>query len=226
MAALFPILALFVVVVAGMCGALIASPSPLNPRDTLCDYGLDEIEPSTRTMSLTMRNDDDLCLFLEMLAALLDCGSAVPRALQVLGRQTGMTPFEDVALLLMRGVEWDMAWKGMYALDFSSSHFGSERSSSRSVSSSSHSVGSSSPYLCAHFLMIADLLKPAWEDGTSAAPRLHQATRRLRTEAENYLSKSGSVLSVRILLPVGLCFLPALVVLGVVPLIASFALMK
>lgn len=146
--------------------------------------------------------EDDLCLLLDLLAGLLSGGLALPRALAVIGQQTGCLELTEISGLLLRGVDWDMAWHGVLAQD---------------------DAGAGRAAVRRRLGQVEDLLAPSWKDGTAATPRLRQAAQRIRSAQEDRLSRGGSVLSVRILLPVGLCFLPALVVLGVVPVIASFA---
>ena len=151
--------------------------------------------------------EDDLCLLLDLLAGLLAGGLAIPRALTVIGHQTGCAELEKVAGLLLRGIDWDMAWQGVLA----------ESGAAPGRAAAERAV------VRGRLRQVEGLLASSWKGGTAAAPGLRQAARRIRCDQDDRLSRGGSVLSVRILLPVGLCFLPALVVLGVVPVIASFA---
>jgi hypothetical protein len=189
-------------VLAGLLGLLLLPPGS-SRHDCRPGRVIDTASVPDRPRNGVPGNEEDLCLLLDVLAALLAGGVAVPRALEVTGRQTGITAFVRVSRLLLRGVDWDMAWKAACA---------------------GCAANGDDPSAARRLEIIADLLAPSWNDGTAAAPRLRQAARNLRSQEEDRLARDGSVLSVRILLPVGLCFLPALVVLGVIPVIASFAL--
>lgn len=161
---------------------------------------------------LSLAGTEDYSLLLDMLAALLSSGSSLPGALGTLGRNAGIPALSRIASLLLRGVDWRMAWDAVLA----DGPEGSTRA---------HPVGAAvhGDRAQENLGNLADLLAPSWRDGTAAAPRLRQAARLLREREEDHLEQDGSVLSVRVLMPVGLCFLPALIVLGVMPVIASFA---
>lgn len=220
-------LIVFATAAAGVLGFLLASPPP-SPVSSFSSrmrkdgargtYVLLSGDLADSSSSCWPRSDDDECLLLDMLASLLSSGLAIPAALEVVGHQTGLRAFEDTAQLLLKGIDWEMAWKGTLAT------LPEEDEVNRATSLAGVHAGR--PRSLRHRLsLVADLLEPSWADGTSAAPRLRQAADHLRADEADRVSRNGSLLSVRILLPIGLCFLPALVVLGVVPLVASFAKM-
>lgn len=212
-----------ITVLAGVIGALLIPSRPRRAmpcaRETPClscdqalsddsvpSYGADPLHIPIQTGKATRTppwpvTEDDLCLLLDLLAGLLSGGLALPRALAVISHQTGCVELGRVSGLLLQGIDWDMAWQGVLA------ESGAVPGRAR---------------VCGRLRRVEGLLAPSWKEGTAAAGRLRQTARRIRSDQEDRLSRGGSVLSVRILLPVGLCFLPALVVLGVVPVIASF----
>lgn len=67
-----------------------------------------------------------------------------------------------------------------------------------------------------------DALRSPWQDGSAAVPRLRAAAEQLDTLERMHIERAASTLSVRLLLPMGLCFLPAFLCIAVVPTIMSF----
>lgn len=66
-------------------------------------------------------------------------------------------------------------------------------------------------------------LESAWSTGAGAAPALRAAAAGLRRERERAAREAAARLGVRIVLPLGLCFLPAFVLIGLVPVLVSLA---
>jgi pilus assembly protein TadC len=64
-------------------------------------------------------------------------------------------------------------------------------------------------------------LRPAWEHGAAPAQALGVAARQLRADRQSAASQAAARLGVRLVLPLGACFLPAFVLIGVVPLLIS-----
>ncbi|WP_124039975.1 type II secretion system F family protein [Neoactinobaculum massilliense] len=71
------------------------------------------------------------------------------------------------------------------------------------------------------FRPAADALQPAWEDGSAPVPLLERTAATLRATATRRARERAGELGVQLALPLGLCFLPAFVVLGVVPIVVS-----
>ncbi len=67
-----------------------------------------------------------------------------------------------------------------------------------------------------------DALRSPWQDGSAAVPRLRAAAEQLDTLERMHIERAASTLSVRLLLPMGLCFLPAFLCIAVVPTIMSW----
>ncbi|KAB7789946.1 type II secretion system F family protein [Bifidobacterium leontopitheci] len=70
---------------------------------------------------------------------------------------------------------------------------------------------------------IRDALEPSWRHGVSPSMRLSAALQQWDADARGRIEREAAALSVRLLLPTGLCFLPAFVFLGIIPTVATFA---
>lgn len=65
------------------------------------------------------------------------------------------------------------------------------------------------------------VLEPAWVDGVSPVPLLRQAAETIRARRTARAREAAARLGVRLVLPLGLCLLPAFVLLGLVPVLLS-----
>jgi hypothetical protein len=72
--------------------------------------------------------------------------------------------------------------------------------------------------------VLADALEPAWVDGIPAGPLLRHAGDRIRAGQARAAEEAAARLGVRLVLPLGLCFLPAFVLLGLLPVLLSTGL--
>jgi len=70
---------------------------------------------------------------------------------------------------------------------------------------------------------LADGLEPAWSSGVAPGPALRARAARIRAERRSRTRAAAATLGVHLVLPLGLCFLPAFVLLGLVPLVLSLA---
>ncbi|MFC7404426.1 secretion system protein [Georgenia alba] len=66
---------------------------------------------------------------------------------------------------------------------------------------------------------LRDALEPAWVDGAAPGPLLRQAAGAVRADRSRQAQEAAARLGVRLVLPLGLCYLPAFVLLGVVPVV-------
>ncbi|QRV02086.1 type II secretion system F family protein [Arcanobacterium phocisimile] len=73
------------------------------------------------------------------------------------------------------------------------------------------------------FDLLARTLQPAWVDGVAPVALLERAARTLRLTQARRAKESAGRLGAALVMPLGLCFLPAFVIVGVVPVVASFA---
>lgn len=134
----------------------------------------------------------DPAFLLDLCAASLAAGSALPRTLTVVGRH--LAGADGAALVragatLELGGQWHLAWAG------------------------------APPGAAA----VADALATAWEAGASPGPQLRAASHRLRRERRARVRTASGALAVRLTLPLGACFLPAFVLLGLVPVVLGLA---
>lgn len=70
--------------------------------------------------------------------------------------------------------------------------------------------------------LLRDTLEPSWRRGVSPILRLEAAVEQFDTDERSRIEMGTARLSVRLLLPTGLCVLPAFIVIGVIPCVASF----
>lgn len=70
---------------------------------------------------------------------------------------------------------------------------------------------------------VGDALGPSWSAGASPVPLLRAAADRSRAARRAAARTAAGRLGVRLVLPLGLCFLPAFVLLGLVPVVVSLA---
>lgn len=129
-------------------------------------------------------------LVLQMLAVALRGGASIPYALESVGVAVGGAQGKvlcSVSAALCRGCAWQDAWR---------------------------SAGEGRLPVCD---LIGGGLRDAWEHGSSPVQGLELAVRRADREVDHAIREGAAALSVRILLPMGLCFLPAFVAVGVVP---------
>lgn len=69
--------------------------------------------------------------------------------------------------------------------------------------------------------VLGHVLEPAWTDGADPTPLLEQLARSIRAGRKTSARKAAAALTVRLVLPIGLCLLPAFILTGVVPVLVS-----
>lgn len=132
----------------------------------------------------------DATILLGLLAAALDAGASVPRALHAVGRAVegdDGAVLERVAASLLLGSSWSAAWSG------------------------------APPRLD----VVGQALGPAWEHGVAPSRSLRVAARHVRADRQATAAVAAARLGVRLVLPLGVCYLPAFVLMGLVPLLIS-----
>jgi len=68
---------------------------------------------------------------------------------------------------------------------------------------------------------VATCLEPTWTTGAAPGPSLRAAAERLVRERRTLAREAAGRLGVRLVIPLGLCFLPAFVLIGLVPVMVS-----
>jgi len=132
----------------------------------------------------------DVPVLMELIAAALGAGTAVPRGLQATGDAIGGSDglsLCQVGAALRLGADWFEAWQ-------------------------------SAPE---RLQVIGRALRPAWEDGASPREALRLASDDVRRERRDAVRTAAARLAVHLVLPLGLCLLPAFVLLGLMPVVIS-----
>ncbi|WP_426593135.1 type II secretion system F family protein [Cellulomonas sp. McL0617] len=70
---------------------------------------------------------------------------------------------------------------------------------------------------------VADVLEASWTTGSAPGPALRARADELRRRRRVRARAAAGALGVQLVLPLGLCFLPAFVLLGLVPMVLSLA---
>ncbi|NEG77767.1 type II secretion system F family protein [Bifidobacterium avesanii] len=141
--------------------------------------------------------EPSVSLILEMLAVAIRQGASIPRALDAVGGAWGGpcgSLMIHVADVLHRGSGWRSAW----------------------------AVACADPRFGALMTVLEDTLEPAWRHGSSPLPRIEAAVEQRDRDERRIIEEAAARMGVRMLVPMGLCFLPSFIVIGVVPAIASF----
>lgn len=68
---------------------------------------------------------------------------------------------------------------------------------------------------------LSDVLQPAWEEGASPVPLLVRGAARTRAHLTHEAVNAAEKLGVRLVVPLGVCLLPAFFALGIVPVVVS-----
>jgi hypothetical protein len=74
-----------------------------------------------------------------------------------------------------------------------------------------------------HLAPVRDCLHRSWVTGSAAGPVIRAATGEVRRRRRGEAREASARLAVRLVLPLGLCFLPACLLLGLVPIVLSLA---
>ncbi|MDF2805945.1 MAG: secretion system protein [Cellulosimicrobium sp.] len=129
-------------------------------------------------------------VLLELLAAAVRSGAAVPRALDVVGSCVGGREgagLRAAGAALLLGASWDAAW------------------------------ATAPPRLA----VVQRALRPAWLHGAAPAPALRAAAQASRQDRTAAAKAAAARLAVHLVRPLGACFLPAFVLVGLVPVLVS-----
>lgn len=74
------------------------------------------------------------------------------------------------------------------------------------------------------YAMLREALRPAWTDGAAPVPLLERSARTFRLSRQRRAKEAAARLGAKLVVPLGLCFLPAFILLGVVPVVFSAAM--
>ena len=150
-------------------------------------------------------SDIDPILGLQMIIVALKSGVAITRALDVVGCSLPASKgiwLSRVSKALISGSTWREAW--------SEPHVCFSKKDKNAYTSLILST------------WLKNSLRESWIYGSSPVPVLNAVLQNYEQSMKNVAKKQSSKLSVRLLLPVGLCFLPAFIFVGILPTVASF----
>lgn len=135
----------------------------------------------------------DPAMVLELVAAMLESGSGLGRALDLVAAASSdhiRTPLRPVVAAMAIGADWDTAWQS-----------------------------SSTPH--PDVLLLRDALGFAAYTGAPSASILYAQAARIRRDRFRQAEKRAASLGVKLVIPLGLCSLPAFICLGVVPVLLA-----
>lgn len=145
----------------------------------------------------------DPAVVLALLAAGCRSGASLPRVLAGVGR--ALEGPEGLVLCraaerLELGASWGEAW------------------------TRSSDAGATNPEDASRALAVtvADALAPTWTHGAAPGPALRAAAEQVRRERAERATQAAGRLGVRLVLPLGLCYLPAFVLVGIVPVLVAY----
>ena len=152
-------------------------------------------DPAGNPSGRRRRGDDrepgiETGVLLELLAAAVGSGAAIPRALDVVGSCVGGgdgAGLRAAGAGRVRGAAWDGAWAG------------------------------APPRLG----VVPRALRPAWLHGAAPASSLRAAAGASRQDRTGAAKAAAARLAVHLVLPLGACFLPAFVLVGLLPVLVS-----
>jgi len=134
----------------------------------------------------------DVPLLLELLGAALDAGLSIPWALRLVAG-VATAPMRAGLSHVVAGLEMGASWEHSWA-----------------------GVGDA-----AEMAALQSALGFAALTGTPAAPLLYAEARQRRRQSQRDAERRASALGVKLVVPLGLCSLPAFICLGVVPVVVA-----
>lgn len=135
----------------------------------------------------------DPAVILDLASAGLAAGSSLPRVLSALATACQEPRLAVVSRALIFGVAWEDAWSLL-------------------------TQGDKSPEWAKY---LSQALEPAWKDGVAPDALLKGAGIRVRAGKDQRARQAAQKLSVRLVVPLGICQLPAFILLGIVPVILA-----
>lgn len=131
----------------------------------------------------------DPAVVLDLAAAGLKAGASIPQVLSSLDAALNNQQLNQVSKGLLIGLPWETAWQAF-------------------------SNRANPPFWVTP---LKEALEPAWKDGVSPESLLTGQSRQLRRQKDQRAKEAAQRLAVKLVLPLGLCQLPAFILLGIVP---------
>lgn len=169
-----------------------------------------------------------LVVVLEMLAVALRQGASITHALRVIGDivsgRFGLG-LCLVATALEQGCSWQDAWISSSAKSRGDVHEDCvnprggrpRRDTAKNVAADGLESAEDDA-----FLIVEEVLKDSWTLGAPPANRLESTMEQIDASQKAAIDEAASRLSIDLLTPTALCFLPAFMLIGVVPCIGAF----
>lgn len=156
----------------------------------------------------------DAGLLLDLTGAMLVAGVGIEAALHRLADCVpGAEPLGKVYRALIAGASWEHAWSTL-----SDEGEGSPVSTLRRLMGRNPAV-SHEQRRHAELRRFGEHLSFSHATGAPTAHLLHSAAARARSQQRERAEERAAALGVKMVLPLGLCFLPAFIVLGVIPVV-------
>ncbi|WEV63744.1 hypothetical protein [Bifidobacterium sp. ESL0732] len=183
-------------------------------------------------LEVNFATSPSLGVILEMMAVAMREGSSIPRALETVGMIVGGMLGEGLCQAsrsLMLGLSWEDAWCAASLACQKTGEQGEQKSEPKGKhvhrrQNEDDDLSPSDDVAAARDALnvIDDALKSAWTRGVSPVGPLESAVEQLDARARASIEQSAQRLSVKLLLPTGLCFLPSFMLIGIIPAIGSF----
>lgn len=133
----------------------------------------------------------DPILFIDLMVMGLKSGSSVTKIFETLSEVTGNSNYQKIAKKLLLGLSWKEAYKNTCFV---------------------HDL---------NYVQIFKVLEQNWCDGTSPIGNLQQAKTRISRERKEKIHVNIAKLGTKLTLPLGVCYLPSFISLGLLPIVIS-----
>ncbi|WP_136192938.1 hypothetical protein [Actinomyces procaprae] len=178
---------------------------------------------TTRLVAAAAADNDEVdeALVLDLAGAALAAGASVPGTLRALGTALDDEELNVVGRALLLGADWEEAWRTGRGED--DAHGGARSGTGRKGAGRVDVLPRRwrSRETNRRHSRLEACLRPGWEDGASPAPLLAGTAASLRAGRQAADAEAAERLAVRLVLPLGTCFLPAFIILGIVPVVMS-----
>lgn len=172
-------------------------------------------------------------LLLRMIGVAMRCGTSIPAALESVGKAAGGESGSRLACAgraLMRGAGWSEAWRLAALHPEGISRNGSRRDGDTGKRGRGAHAGGGhrasatdrGEGISAMLERVAGVLEASWEHGDAPVGCIDAAVEQMDRDERSDIERHAARLSVRLLMPMGLCFLPSFILIGVLPVIVSF----
>ena len=148
----------------------------------------------------------DVTCLLELVGAAVRSGAGVPRALEAVGTAVGGPDGRSLgraAAALRLGAGWESAW---------------------AAAGTTPAESDEQPRCPPRLDLLRRALRGAWDDGAAPGEALRAAAAEHRHERRAAARTAAARLAVRLVLPLGICYLPAFVLVGLVPVLLALGL--